>query len=192
MDDPDADRRAGADERAEPPDFDALTDPTDLVRGERTRDDFFDAILALDEPATVEEVAELAGRGPDAAREYLDWFERMGMVERVSERPATYRLNREYLVWRRVQRARREYDADELVRMLDAEAERDDEFAAQFGVDRPGRVRLHAHADTAGVSVEAAWRDLSAWRTTRRRIEILERALADEAGSAGGRRRGVA
>jgi predicted ArsR family transcriptional regulator len=192
MDDPDADLRADAAEHTDPPDFDALTDPTDLVRGERTRDDFFDAILALDEPATVDEVAELAGHGPDAAREYLDWFERMGMVERVSERPATYRLHREYLTWRRVQRARREYDGDELVAMLDAEAERDDEFAAQFGVDHPGRVRLRAHARSAETSVEEAWRDLSAWRTTRRRIEILERALADDAGSASGRRHGVA
>lgn len=192
MDDPDADLRADAAEHTDPPDFDAFTDPTDLVRGERTRDDFFDTILALDEPATVEEVADLADHGPDAAREYLDWFERMGMVERVSERPATYRLNREYLVWRRVQRARRDHDADELVAMLDAEAERDEEFAAQFGVDRPGKVQLHAHAQSAETSVEEAWRDCSAWRTTRRRIEILERALADDAGSASGRRRGVA
>lgn len=188
MDDPDADLRADAD----PPDFDALADPTDLVRGERTRDDFFDAVLGLDEPATVEEVAELAGHGSDAAREYLDWFERMGMVEQLSERPATYRLNREYLVWRRVQRARREYDADELVGMLDAEAERDDGFAEQFGVDRPGQVQLHAYAQSAEATVEEAWRDCSAWRTTRRRIEILERALADDPGPASGRRRGVA
>jgi predicted ArsR family transcriptional regulator len=192
MDDPDRDLRADADERAGSPDFDALTDPTDLVRGERTRDDFFDAVLALDEPATVEEVAELAGHGRDAAREYLDWFERMGIVERVSERPATYRLNREYLVWRRVQRTKREYDAEELVAMLDAEAERDEAFAAQFGVDRPDQVRLHAHARSAETTVEEAWRDLSAWRTARRRIEILERALAGDAESASGRRHGTA
>jgi hypothetical protein len=191
MDDPDADLRTDADEHADPPDFDALTDPTDLVRGGRTRDDFFDAVLGLDEPATVEEVAELAGHGPDAAREYLDWFERMGMVERMSERPATYQLNREYLVWRRVQRAKRDHDAEELVAMLDAEAERDEAFAAQFDCDHPDQVRVHAHANTAGTSVEAAWRDLSAWRTTRRRIEILERALVDETGSTSGRRRGV-
>ena len=192
MDDPDTDLRAGADERDNPPAFDALADPTDLVRGERTRDDFFDAVLALDEPATVEEVAALAGHGRDAAREYLDWFERMGMVERVSERPATYRLNREYLVWRRVQRAKRDHDADELVAMIESEVARDEEFAAQFGVERPDRVRLSAYADAAGTSVEEAWRDLSTWRTTRRRIEILERALADDAGSAGGRHRGAA
>jgi len=186
MDDPNADLRADADGRADPPDFEALTDPTDLVRGERTRDDFFD------EPATVEKVAELAGHGRDAAREYLDWFERMGIIERVSERPATYRLNREYLVWRRVQRAKRDHDADELVAMLDAEAARDEEFAAQFDCDHPDQVRLHAHANAAGTSVEAAWRDLSGWHTTRRRIEILERALADDAGSASDRRRGAA
>lgn len=109
----------------------------------------------------------------------------------MSERPATYRLNREYLVWRRVQRAKRAHDADELVTMLEGEAERDEEFATQFGVDRPDQVRLRTHADEAGVSIESAWRDLSAWRTTRRGTEILERALAGKAESASDRRSGV-
>jgi len=55
-----------------PPDFGALTPPDEVVRGNRTRDDFFDAVLGLDEPAPASEVAELAGRGVDAAREYLN------------------------------------------------------------------------------------------------------------------------
>jgi len=71
----------------------ALTPPEELVCGDRTRDDFFDAVLALDSPATANDVAELAGHGVDAAREYLDWFERMGIVTQVTESPATYERN---------------------------------------------------------------------------------------------------
>ena len=178
MEEPDADLRAGPDEQADAPDFDALVAPGDLVRGERTRDDFLDAVLGLDEPATIEEVAALADHGRDAAREYLEWFDRMGIVRRVGESPATYRLNREYLVWRRVQRIREEYDPEQLVEYLDAETERDREFATEFDAERPEQVRLSEYARTTGTSVEAAWRQLSAWRTTRRRISILERALA--------------
>jgi len=98
-----------------PPDFGALTPPDEVVRGNRTRDDFFDAVLGLDEPAPASEVAELAGRGVDAAREYLEWFERLGVVTQVSETPATYRRNQEYLNWRRVQQIRHQYSPDELV-----------------------------------------------------------------------------
>jgi hypothetical protein len=57
-----------------------LNPPEELVRGDRTRDDFFDAVPALDSPATVSDVAVLTGHGVDAAREYLDRFERMGIV----------------------------------------------------------------------------------------------------------------
>lgn len=111
-------RAADSSERGEAPDFDELTPPDELVRGERTRDDFFDAVLQLDTPATVEEVAERAGHGPDAAREYLGWFERLGIVTRVTESPATYQLNRAYMTWRRVQRVQNAYDDDELVDLL--------------------------------------------------------------------------
>jgi len=112
MDDPRAGRTADADEDRERPEFDALASPESVVRGERTRDDFFDAALAIDEPATASEVAELAGRGVDAAREYLAWFERLGIVTRVTDSPATYRRNQAYLDWRRVQRIREDHAPD--------------------------------------------------------------------------------
>jgi len=79
---------------------------------------FFDAVLALDSPATANDVAELAGHGVDAAREYLDWFERMGIVTQVTESPATYERNQEYLNWRRVQKLRQEYATEELLDLL--------------------------------------------------------------------------
>jgi hypothetical protein len=176
MKEPDDELRAGPEER-ETPDFDALVSPEELVRGERTRDDFFDAVLGLDEPATVDEVAELAGHGRDAAREYLEWFRHIGIVERTTESPATYRRNREYLTWRRVQRLRDDYEPDELVAHLETETNRDREFEREFGVETPDEVRISEHAEDTGASVEDVWRRLSAWRTTRRRIALLERAL---------------
>lgn len=189
MDPPREDRKASADERTDTPDFDSLVTPDELVRGERTRDDFFDAVLQLSEPTTVDDVAALAGHGTDAAREYLEWFERMGIVERVSDSPATYRRRQSYLTWRRVERLRDRYRPEELVAHLESEIERERELAEAFDAELPDVVSVIDHAETADLSIEETWRRLSEWRTIRRRIELLERALATEDELPVGRRR---
>jgi hypothetical protein len=179
MKEPDDELKADDESRTEPPDFEALTPPEELVRGERTRDDFFDAVLALDTPTTVSDVAELAGHGVDAAREYLEWFERLGIVVQVTTSPVTYERNQDYLNWRRVQRLQREYTTEELLDYLATESEREEEYTELFGVDAPDAVSISARSSETDQSVEAVWRDLSEWQTTRRRIELLERALAN-------------
>lgn len=177
MEEPHPDLKANDEEREDLPDFDDLVSPEALVRGERTRDDFFDAVLGLHSPATAAEVADRAGHGVDAAREYLEWFERMGIVTRVTDSPATYERNQEYLNWRRVQRLRDGYDEDQLLDFLTTAAERDDSFAERFGVTSPDDVVITAYASDVGRSVESVWKDVSTWKTIRRRIALLERAL---------------
>lgn len=181
-DEPDPELTADPDERSSSPDFGALTPPDELVRGDRTRDDFFDAVLGLDSPATVADVADRAGHGVDAAREYLEWFDRMGIVTRVTESPATYERNQEYLNWRRGQRLRERYATDELVDFLNAEIERDEDYVEAFDVESPSDVSIAARASETDRSVAEVWEDVSAWRTTRRRIALLERALTTGSG----------
>lgn len=188
MEDPRPELTADADERRDAPDFDGLVPPDELVSGDRTRDDFLDAVLGLDRPATASEVADLAGHGVDAAREYLEWFERMGIVTQVTDSPATYERNREYLNWRRVQQLRNQYDDDELLGFLEDAAGRDGSFAETFDVASPDAVAITGHAADTGRSVEAVWQDVSAWKTTRRRIRLLERALQTDSDGATGRR----
>jgi hypothetical protein len=178
MDEPRPKLKTSADERAEPPDFDSLISSQELVRGERTRDDFFDVVLGLDSPATVSDVADRAGHGVDAAREYLEWFERMGIVTQVSESPATYTRNRDYLIWRRIQQLRDQYSTDELLDYLKTETEHNERYTELFGVESPTAVSITAHASKTNCSVEEVWTDVSAWKTTRRRISLLEQALA--------------
>jgi len=175
-------------EEEAPPEFESLTPTDELVRGERTRDDFFDAVLTLDTPRTAGEVADRAGHGVDAAREYLAWFNRMGIVTQVGESPATYRRNQEYLDWRRIQQLREGYTDDELIEMLERGAERDAEFAEAFGVDAPDAVSITGYASETDQSVAAVWEDVTAWQTVRRRIALLERALTGTAGKANGTR----
>jgi len=177
MDDPRSDLTASQDEQSEAPDFDALTPPSELVGGDRTRDDFLDAVLGLDAPATAGDVADRAGHGVDAAREYLEWFERLGIVTQVTESPATYERNQEYLNWRRVQTLRTEYTTDELLDHLQTEADRVEKFKSEFAATSPDNVSIASHAAKTDRPIEEVWERLSAWRTARRRMSLLERAL---------------
>lgn len=188
MEEPDSELTTDVDERAERPEFDALTPPDELVRGDRTRDDFFDAVLGLDSSATVGDVADLAGRGVDAAREYLEWFERMGIVTRVTDSPATYERNQEYLNWRRVQMLRDDYTTEELVDFLETETRRAEVLAEKFDVESPDAVSISNQAVDSGRSVEEVWEDVSAWKTARRRIVLLERVLRTDSGDAADQR----
>jgi hypothetical protein len=182
MEEPRAELTADVDERAETPDFEALASPEELVRGDRTRDDFFDAVLALDEPATASDVAELAGHGVDAAREYLEWFERMGIVTQVTDSPATYTRNQAYLNWRRVQKLQREYATEELLDLLKTESERVETLENEFDVESPDNISIARYASETDRSIEDVWERLSAWHTARRRVALLERALTTESG----------
>ena len=188
MDDPRSELKADTDEGRDAPEFDDLLTPEELVSGDRTRDDFFDAVLGLGSPATAGEIADLAGHGVDAAREYLEWFERMGIVTQVTDSPATYERNQEYLNWRRVQQLRNQYDDDELLAFLEDAVERDESFAEKFDVGSPDAVAIVAHAADSARSVETVWREVSAWKTTRRRISLLERALQTDTDGAAGQR----
>ncbi|QUO48573.1 DUF7342 family protein [Halorubrum ruber] len=191
MDDPRDELKAGDAERADAPDFEALAPPEEAVHGDRTRDDFLDAVLALDSPATAGEVADLAGHGVDAAREYLSWFERMGVVTKATNSPATYERNQEYLNWRRVQRLRREYTTEELIGLLEEESERATALRREFDADDPTDVAIAARAEATDRSIEAVWERLAAWQTALRRVALLERALAAESGDAADRRSAV-
>ncbi len=191
MEEPSAEIRQDSEKEDDRRDFGALTSPEEAVRGDRTRDDFFDAVLGLDEPATASEVAELAGRGVDAAREYLEWFERLGIVTQVTETPATYRRNQEYLNWRRVQHLQKEYSPDELVTFLKTETEREEIYSERFDAESPDAVSITATASATGQSVQDVWEDVSAWKTTRRRITLLERALTTGRGDAANERTAV-
>ena len=182
MEEPREELKVDADERPEAPDFEALTPPEELVRGDRTRDDFFDAVLALDSPATANDVAELAGHGVDAAREYLDWFEQMGIVTQVTESPATYERNQEYLHWRRAQKLRQEYATEELLDLLKTESERAETLEREFDVESPDKISVSRYASETDRSIEEVWERLSAWQTARRRVALLERALTTESG----------
>lgn len=90
--------QAKVDDSKEPPDFDVFEDPADLLEGERTRDDFLSVALQLREPTPIAEIADWAGRGEDSAREYMRWFETIGLVRRAADDHEQYETNQSYLI----------------------------------------------------------------------------------------------
>jgi hypothetical protein len=112
----------------------------------------------------------------------------MGIVTQVTDSPATYERNQEYLNWRRVQQLRNQYDDDDLLAFLENAVARDEAFAEEFDAGSPDAVAIVAQATDTDRSVEAVWRSVSAWKTTRRRISLLERALQTDTDGAAGQR----
>jgi len=168
---------ATASDDEELPDFEALEDPVDLLEGERTRDDFLSVALQLREPTPIAEIAERAGRGADAAREYMRWFETIGLVRRASDDPEQYETNQSYLYWRRVDRIRRTFRDTEIVERLQEVLDELDEFRERYEASRPTEVDIVSTAEAREVDVEAVWEDVSRWKTLLARRNLLEDAL---------------
>jgi predicted ArsR family transcriptional regulator len=159
------------------PDFGDWEDPSAVISGERTRDDFLDVALQLREPASISEIAQRAGRGEDSAREYMRFFAELGVVERVTEGPKQYRVDRGYLRWRKVRRVKQQYSPDEIAKMLSESTNTIDEYREEFGVDSPRRVSVAEYAEESGMDVEEVWRRVSKWKTEVNRRRILDEAL---------------
>ena len=161
----------------EPPNFEALEDPVDLLDGERTRDDFLSVALQLRDPTPIAEIAELAGRGADSAREYMRWFETIGLVRSASEDPERYETNQSYLYWRRVDRIRSNYRDTEIVERLQEVLDELDGFRERYEASRPTEVDIVSTAEAREADVEAVWEDVSRWQTLLARRNLLEDAL---------------
>jgi DNA-binding transcriptional regulator GbsR (MarR family) len=168
-------RKAERDEKG--PEFDVWDDPSTAVSGDRTRDDFLDVALQLREPVTVPEIAERAGRGEDSARDYMRFFAELGVVEKVTERPERYRVNREYLRWRQIRRVKKEHDADKIAELLSEVTDRIDGYRDEFGADSPDELSVLEYADESGKDAEEVWQKLTEWKTEVERRKILDEAL---------------
>jgi hypothetical protein len=175
MEPPSDDRRAEQD--SERPDFDSLDDPADVVRNGRTREQVYSTVLQLDEPATVAEIADRAGPGTDATREYLRWFADMGLVSQVTERPERYEVNHNYLRWRRANRLSENYREAEIVQRLQDVTEEIQRYRDEFDVRHPDDVDIRAVADDGDEDVADVWKTVSAWETAEGRRDVLADAL---------------
>ena len=137
----------------------------------------YDALVGARSLLTAQEFAERADCSETAARSALEQLSEMGIAERRDGRPAGYRRNDSYFRWKRVESLAREHSPDELGDRLDGLVAEDEAFQDEYGVPEPDAVSTaDLHVDDHD-AVHERWDDLSEWRTVRRDIRILRRAV---------------
>lgn len=164
-----------------PPDLDDLESPDSLLKGGSIRERLLDVVTGLRTPTKVSDIADLADCDTETARDYLEWFDEMGLVHRHDGRPVRYERNDAYFQWRRIDRIRDEYTEQEIVEALSDAIEQIEEYREQFDADDPDAVSLvEASQDMA---TEDAWEVLSEWKTLERRASLLDAARRDHPAS---------
>ena len=63
---------------------------------------------------------------------------------------------------------------------MQSESEQVKTLKGEFDATSPDNVSITRHAKETNQSIETVWERLSAWHTARRRVSLLERALATE------------
>ena len=172
-----------------PPDFDRLESPESLLKGGPIRERLLDVVVGLRTPTKVSTIAERADCDTETARDYLEWFDEMGMVHRHDGRPVRYERNDAYFQWRRIDHIRSEYSKQDIVDALAETIEEIEDYKTQFDAKHPDEVSLIEANQSLDMSTEAAWEALSEWETLERRAALLDAARRDDPVSSSSPRR---
>jgi|AntDeeMinimDraft_4_1070355.scaffolds.fasta_scaffold00452_18 predicted ArsR family transcriptional regulator len=159
-----------------PPELDALESPDSLLKDGSIRKRLLDAVIGIRTPTKVSTIAERADCDTETARDYLEWFDEMGLVHRHDGRPVRYERNDAYFQWRRIDRIREEYSEQEIIDALGDTLEQIEDYRAQFDATHPDKVSLVNAAQEQDLSTETAWEALSEWETLEQRAALLDEA----------------
>jgi hypothetical protein len=152
--------------------------PADRWHEERTTfQRVYDVVLGTQTFRTAQEFAEHAECSETGAREALEQLVEMGITRRRDGRPASYRRNDAYLTWKRVESLAREHDPATLRERVDGLLEEDAAFQERFGVPDPEALTGDDLAGDNHETLHDRWEALTEWRTVRRDIRVLRRAV---------------
>ncbi|WIV67369.1 DUF7342 family protein [Natrialbaceae archaeon AArc-T1-2] len=163
-----------------PPNLDELESPDSLLKRGPIRERLLDIVVGLRTPTKVSTIADRADCDTETARDYLEWFNEMGMVHRHDGRPVRYERNDAYFQWRRIDQIREEYSRQEIVDTLADTLEQIEDYRAQFDAEHPDEISLVDVTRDQNMSTEAAWEALSEWETLERRAALLDAARRDD------------
>ncbi|WP_311174222.1 DUF7342 family protein [Halobellus ordinarius] len=167
----------------DPPDFTELDSPEAVLKDQPIRERLFDVILQVREPTKVSVIADRADCDTETARDYLDWFESIGIVQEYPGRPTQYERNDAYFEWRRVEQIRSTHSDEEIRVELTEVLDQLAEYRERFDAERPDDVSLVELS--RDLSTEEAWEALSEWKTLHQRAELLDAARRDDGQSSG-------
>ncbi|WP_458191000.1 DUF7342 family protein [Haladaptatus sp. NG-WS-4] len=137
----------------------------------------YDVLVGTYDAASAQQFAEWADCSENGARQALEQLTEMGIAERTDTRPATYQRNPSYFRWKRVEQLAREHSLSDLRARIDDLIEDDQAYQAEYGVPDPDAVVTSDDAGEEHETVHERWDDLTEWRTIRRDIALLKRAV---------------
>ncbi|NLV09790.1 hypothetical protein GOC74_07590 [Halomicrobium mukohataei] len=145
--------------------------------GRTTFQRVYDIVLGTQSFQTAPEIADRAKCSETGAREALEQLVEMGIAEQDEGRPARYRRNDAYLTWKRIESLAKEHRPEVLRERVEALLEQDATFQEQYGVPDPDAVTDEDLPTDSHDELHEHWEDLSEWRTVRRDIRVLRRAV---------------
>jgi len=145
--------------------------------GRTTFQRVYDVLVGSQSFLTAREFADRAACSETGARDALEQLSEMGVADRRDGRPARYRRNDSYFRWKRVESLAREHSPDDLQDRLEDLVAEDEAFQAEYGVPDPDAVSTGDLSIEEHDAVQDRWDDLSEWRTVRRDIRLLRRAI---------------
>lgn len=137
----------------------------------------YDVLAGAEAFLTAGGYAERADCSETGAREALEQLVEMGVADRRDGRPAGYRRNAAYFRWKRIESLVDEHGADELRERVDELIAEDEAFQEEYGVPGPGAVSTDDVPVDDHEKLHERWENLKQWRTVRRDIRVLRRAV---------------
>lgn len=151
---------------------------TDWTNDRTTFQRVYDVLLGTTDSASAQQFAEWADCSENGARQALEQLVEMGIATRTDSRPADYRRNPSYFRWKRIERLADDHDVGELRARLEDLLTEDQELQETYGVPDPDAVIVDEGATAEDhEKLHERWDDLSEWRTIRRDITLLQRAI---------------
>lgn len=160
-----------------------MTDPPPEAAAEQWQADrttfqrVYDVLVGTREYLAAAEFAERAMCSENGARRALEQLAEMGIAARQDARPARYRRNDSYFTWKRVETLARDHSVENLRQRVDELIRKDEAFQERYGVPEPDAVPTDDLPVDDHEALHERWEDLSEWRTVRRDIRILRRAI---------------
>jgi predicted transcriptional regulator len=137
----------------------------------------YDVLVGSQSFLTAQGFADRAECSETAARNALEQLAEMGIAGRRDGRPVRYRRNDSYFRWKRVESLAHEHSPDELQDRLDDLIAEDEVFQDKYRVPDPDAVSTADLPVDDHDALQERWEDLSEWRTVRRDIKLLRRAV---------------
>ena len=153
------------------------TRSTEWMKGRTTFQRVYDILVGTTKPSTAAAFSEWADCSENGARGALEQLTEMGIAERTDSRPACYQRNPSYFRWKRVETLAREYSVGKLQARLSSLIETDNAFQSEYGVPTPDAVDSPDDPTEDHEVVHERWEDLTEWRTVRRDITLVKRAV---------------